>query len=173
MRTLSLRAPSVLYSKEGMFAVGMFSVLCHGCEHPLLSPSATGSVNEWMSDCVAVRDGAVVASGMYDGYGTIGVCEYAVDDTACWHEACWDVAGRPLTGFGVSRHAEDQGWFFDDGDHDLPDPRGVRGPLRVETVACVTADKSMAFDAFVVCAGSNRPVSIHLSFKEAANVRDR
>lgn len=40
-----------------------------------------------------------------------------------WHYACWHLAGEPHV-YSPSKMADDQGYFFGDGDHDLPDPFG-------------------------------------------------
>jgi len=110
--------------------MGFFSYLCKECGHPLLcAQAADKGINDWMTQAVALtpRGGRVI--GAYDGYGSVGGCEDLgcedLDNTACLHEACWEVAGKPeWSHYGsVSHFAPDQGWFFDDGAHDLIDPR--------------------------------------------------
>jgi hypothetical protein len=39
-----------------------------------------------------------------------------------YHRACWELAGKPEY-TGPSEGSRDQGWFFDDGAHDVLDPR--------------------------------------------------
>jgi len=39
-----------------------------------------------------------------------------------YHLSCWEKAGQPKEYSGESANAQDQGYFFDDGDHDMPDP---------------------------------------------------
>lgn len=109
--------------------MGFFSFLCKECGHPLLCVQATDKgINDWMTQAVALtpRGGRVI--GEYDGYGRVADCEDP-DNTACLHEACWEVAGKPeWSHYGsVSEHAPDQGFFFDDGAHDLIDPRIKEG----------------------------------------------
>lgn len=119
--------------------MGFFSSCCEGCGHPLLSPQATDPVNEWMSDGVAVFPDGSRATGVYDGYGNLDgplldrdgqltdrdwVGGPAVgSETTVWHQACWEAAGEPVDYRGESAPAEDQGWFFEDGAHSMPDPR--------------------------------------------------
>jgi hypothetical protein len=117
--------------------MGFSSVLCVACEHPLLSPAATNELNGWMSDVVVLHRSVGVLRGRYDGYGRVE--ELSEHDNAdaqrvdlwssrCWHEACWEVAGCPQDTDPPSPNADDQGWFFNRGDHDLADPRGGRSP---------------------------------------------
>jgi len=103
--------------------MGFFSANCKGCGHPALCENATNSINRWMTDVVALTPNGSILIGPYDGYGRIGIWEETVDyGNSVWHEACWEVAGKP--GYdGPSDSAGDQGWFFDDPDHDMADPR--------------------------------------------------
>lgn len=82
-----------------------------------------------MSDAVVLtnRGGRII--GEYDGYGRVGGDEDASEHGACLHFACWEKAGKPdFDHYGKpSAHAPDQGWFFDDGDHDMIDPRITEG----------------------------------------------
>ena len=103
--------------------MGFFSWDCNGCGHPLLSPDATNTVNQWMASVVAIDKRGHRVAGTYDGYGRAsGV---AIDPwnrgASCWHSACWHNAGRP-TDYRPSTLSDDQGWFFDDGEHDLGFP---------------------------------------------------
>jgi len=106
--------------------MGFWSKLCvsPGCGHPLLCVDATDEVNQWMSQAVAIdRDGSMNV-GEYDGYGRVGGAEDALasDDVTVWHRSCWELAGRPIEFTVAAEYAPDQGWFFDKGDHDVPDP---------------------------------------------------
>lgn len=107
--------------------MGFFSQICHHCSHPLLcAPATTEGVNEWMSKAVAVTPDGDFMSGEYDGYGRIGGSEYHEwERGTVWHRACWEVEGKSLDFQGESEGAKDQGWFFADGAHDLPDPRSM------------------------------------------------
>lgn len=116
--------------------MGFFSQDCEGCAHPALSEEATDAINAWMNDVVVVTPHGSVIRGSYDGYGTLtepggAQHEYAVGDgNTVWHTACWEKAGRPTDFRGSSRHSQDQGWFFGDGEHTVPDPRlGQDTPL--------------------------------------------
>jgi len=114
--------------------MGFFSYNCKGCDHPMLSEHATNGINSWMNEVIVLdKAKGVIAKGGYDGYGRIPQVEgddlYRVtyDEKtgdcleACWHEACWEKAGKP--GYdGSSKSAYDQGYFFDEGAHDVVDP---------------------------------------------------
>ena len=107
--------------------MGFFSYKCLGCDHPMLGPMATNKTNYWMSQVIAVfpNDKTWKGStweGQYDGYGRIGNLKLPYPlPCACWHRACWEKASRPKFE-KVSDNADDQGWFFDEGEHDLPKP---------------------------------------------------
>ena len=104
--------------------MGFFSANCEGCGHPLLCRRATGEVNAWMNRAVAITRGGSMLKGCYDGYGGLDGFADVVGDTTVWHQACWHVAGAPMDYRGASAPAPDQGWFFDDGAHDLREPAG-------------------------------------------------
>jgi hypothetical protein len=94
--------------------------------------ACTDDVNEWMSEAVSISPDGAVHIGTYDGYGRIDSAEEAVGCGATvYHRACWELEGRPVTFYGESTHSADQGWFFDVGEHDLPDPR-----LEPQPAAC-------------------------------------
>lgn len=105
--------------------MGFFSWDCNECGHPLLSPDATNTVNQWMASVVTMDKGGHTLTGTYDGYGRVSGTPIDYDpntlDACCYHRACWDNAGRP-TDYRPSTLSDDQGWFFDDGDHDLGFP---------------------------------------------------
>lgn len=105
--------------------MGMFSVMCAGgCGHPLLCGDAAGEASAWMTDGVAVTPQGSLVTGTYDGYGRLSGTDIAGEtDATAWHRACRENAGRPAGYLGPSDPAQDQGWFLDDGDHDMPDPR--------------------------------------------------
>lgn len=113
--------------------MGMFSYECKECGHPLLSPEATDDgINNWMSHGVALFEDGGRAMGTYDGYGRLGSTE-ELDGAACLHRACWEKAGKPeFDHYGEgSKSAADQGWFFDDGAHDMLDPRITENQDRI------------------------------------------
>ena len=112
--------------------MGFFSQDCHGCGHPALSSYVTSEVNAWMTQVVSISPPNEFSSGTpaemhigeYDGYGRVGGAEYAIgEDATIWHVACWELAMKPVGWQGESRRSADQGFFFDEGVHDLPDPR--------------------------------------------------
>jgi hypothetical protein len=116
--------------------MGFFSQDCTECGHPLLSPAATLPGNAWMSDGVAISarqqepDGRIdIHTGIYDGYGRLDDAAVVGFDATVWHRACWEVAGRPCDYRGPSPSSPDQGWFFADADHAVPEPTPRPAPL--------------------------------------------
>jgi hypothetical protein len=86
-----------------------------------------------MSRAVVLLQDGTHFVGEYDGYGSVGGFDDEDGDglagEVCLHEACWEKAGKPACCRyeSGSTSAADQGWFFDDGDHDLIDPRITEG----------------------------------------------
>jgi hypothetical protein len=109
--------------------MGFFSSNCEGCGHPLLSSHATNDINSWMEQVVAIKSNGSLIMGDYDGYGSIGGVECAIEDATVWHVACFKHAGRPYEYRGPSPRAHDQGYFFDDGDHDMAEPASAVLPF--------------------------------------------
>lgn len=106
--------------------MGFFSQKCHGCDHSILSLYSTNDINDWMRFAVSVSPSGEIHSGEYDGYGRVGGAEDAVGySNTVWHRACWKRAGCPMEYQGESPYAPDQGYFFNDGDHDMPEPKVV------------------------------------------------
>lgn len=115
--------------------MGFFSADCNGCNHPLLSEYATNPINQWMEQGVTIYENGSLIKGRYDGYGRYAMpsanepIEGALEGTV-WHEACWNAAGSPTDYRGVSPDSPDQGYFFDDGDHDMPEPTVPTAPAQ-------------------------------------------
>jgi hypothetical protein len=90
---------------------------------------AVNENNAWMNDVTAISEDGQVSSGKYDGYGRIldedgdSVAEFCLDHPQISHTLCWEAAGRPTEWTGGSVSSPDQGWFFDEGDHDMPPPQ--------------------------------------------------
>ena len=105
--------------------MGFFSANCNGCGHPILTSHRTNAINEWMNIGVAITPNGDIVTGWYDGYGNLDqqreFCAVG-HDTTVWHEACWVAAGSPAEYRGPSELSEDQGWFFEPGAHDMPEP---------------------------------------------------
>ena len=103
--------------------MGFFSQNCEGCGHPMLSWYVVNEINTWMMHGVAIEPDGSILKGHYDGYGRLDEHEYAIGDTnTIWHEACWQVAGCPTDYRGASKHAQDQGFFYNDPEHDMAEP---------------------------------------------------
>jgi|GEM_PF-2948750 len=110
--------------------MGFSSRICKHCGHSILSHhSVDAGINDWMKDVVVLQANGTRLIGEHNGYLSID-CEFA-DEVGpiyggVWvHEACWEVAGKPSydTYDGPSDDASDQGYCFEDGDHDMIDPR--------------------------------------------------
>jgi hypothetical protein len=78
-----------------------------------------------MVDGVALSPDGSVLKGEYDGYGCLDGREIneSTHEPACYHEACWELAGKPTEYDKPSESASDKGWFFNDKDHAMADPR--------------------------------------------------
>jgi len=102
--------------------MGFFSWDCKVCGHPLLCQDATEDKNEWMTQGVAlIADGSIL-KGEYDGYGRLD--EYDIgSNPEAYHEACYKLAGKPTEFEAPSRSSRDQGWFFEDNVHNMPEPQ--------------------------------------------------
>jgi hypothetical protein len=102
--------------------MGFFSWNCKGCGHPMLCSEAVLDKNKWMNDVVVLCKDGTVMRGSYDGYGRVN--EREIDDCSpeCYHQHCWDKAGRPIEYTGESQMSSDQGWFFDDNTHNITQP---------------------------------------------------
>jgi len=105
--------------------VGFFSWDCK-CGHPLLSNYVTNEVNGWMNQVVVLEPSGCLLKGDYDGYGKVGGREIDFDSQV-FHHACWELAGRPTQYTEPSPGSADQGFFFDAGDHDMPEPKKLSG----------------------------------------------
>lgn len=108
--------------------MGFFSSECTYCNKSILNPHSTNVTNAWMAQVVCIMPDGCFLKGTYDGYGRIdsqnGICltEYATDGNELFHYSCWVLAGNPREFTQESKHAADQGFFFDDEDYDIPDP---------------------------------------------------
>lgn len=119
--------------------MGFFSWKCKTCGHPALSHGATDvGINDWMTDVVVLSKDGSRNLGSYDGYGRAGCWDYGNSngEPCLYHRACWEVAGKPEY-TSPSKHSNDQGWFFADGDHDLLDPRKEHAPGTLERLSVV------------------------------------
>jgi len=96
----------------------------------MLSAYATNDVNSWMNDVVVIEHDGPILKGEYDGYGRVGEHEIRLyfsnlntfdNEPCCYHEACWRKIGGP-TDYKPSESSEDQGYFFNDPEHDMECP---------------------------------------------------
>lgn len=111
--------------------MGFFSWDCRGCGHPMLSVWATSPKNAWMREVVVVEHNGSIVVGEYDGYGRVGDHELkygpwtdnstCLNEPGCWHKACWVKEGGP-TDYAPSVGSGCQGFFFDEGEHDMEEP---------------------------------------------------
>ena len=109
--------------------MGLFSWDCKSCDHPMLSKHVTNHINEWMNEVVVIEHDGVMLEGSYDGYGRVGDDDIRVtysgheftNEPCCYHRSCWEKAGEPM-GYDPSQGSDDQGYFFNEGDHDMREP---------------------------------------------------
>ena len=89
----------------------------------MLSEYATNNINQWMNSAVVIESNGSTLKGEYDGYGRIDMEEisWEDDEPCCYHQACWEKAGKP-TEYSPSTPSHDQGFFFDEGDHNMEAP---------------------------------------------------
>lgn len=107
--------------------MGFFSDNCKHCTHPILCAHATQDKNGWMNEGVAITSRGSVLIGSYDGYGNLDGAEaIGFADNTVYHEACWEVLGKPMGYAGPSDNAADQGWFFDDDAHNWASPEEAK-----------------------------------------------
>lgn len=118
--------------------MGFFSWNCKRCDHPMLSHYAIDETNGWMNDAVIVGSDGSVGNGEYDGYGRVGEHDwesFARDHDWStgegapdfYHLACWEAEGKPTDYRDGSAGSRDQGFFFDEGDHDLSEQDAREG----------------------------------------------
>jgi hypothetical protein len=108
--------------------MGFFSWNCKACGHSILSHHAIESNNEWMTRAVILNSDGEIMRGEYDGYGRCGSYDYneSCGDPEMYHEACWEVIGKPTEFTGASESSRDQGYFFDDNVHNVHPPKDLR-----------------------------------------------
>ena len=129
--------------------MGFFSWECKKCGHSILSAEATNSVNDWMNKAIALdKDGSVVV-GFYDGYGRLWTdsgMEVELDFEPCiYHHDCWVAAGKPEFD-GPSDSAADQGWFFDEEDHNMTSPMAGK-PIPPESKPKLVENNLFSYEA--------------------------
>lgn len=123
--------------------MGFSTLDCKHCNHPVLDPRATDEgINEWMEEGVLMTaDGSRLMGKLNGEAHTLGDFDISMAGGVMAHKVCWELNGRPdYEAYEKdSRFSEDQGWFFDDGAHDLIDPRitdeAERARLLAEGVA--------------------------------------
>ena len=99
-----------------------FSWNCQSCNHPMLSPHATNKVNDWMTQVVVQFEDGTRMIGEYDGYGRVNGVSFNYDDSPeCYHFSCWEASGTPAYDC-ESISSRDQGYFFDEGEHNMAEP---------------------------------------------------
>ena len=84
-----------------------------------LSEETGGTAANVVRAQIAAR--AIFSAADLDAFAAV------VGDATVWHQACWKTAGSPMDYRGPSAPSPDQGWFFEDGAHDLPEPGTGRG----------------------------------------------
>lgn len=106
--------------------MGFFSYNCKCCGKSIVNSSAICPVTEWQSEFILFTNSGDVKSGRkYRGYG-FHDDDDLYENFTVYHKACWEHAGRPEYQ-GQSEGARDQGYFFEDKDHDFAPP-GTQNP---------------------------------------------
>jgi len=109
--------------------MGFFSWNCKSCGHPMLSPYVLSDINAWMNQVVVQFGNGTRLIGEYDGYGRVNDIEFDYGSKPeCYHLSCWKAEGEP--GYDCeSVTSRDQGFFFDDGEHDMKEPDANEGMI--------------------------------------------
>lgn len=95
--------------------MGFFSWNCKGCGKSIKAPYDLPASLDWHNTAVVLLSNGTRIIGEYDGYGRLGGWDYgdsSGEEPEMWHQRCWEGAGCPDY-TGASRHAEDQGYFYD------------------------------------------------------------
>jgi hypothetical protein len=88
----------------------------------MLSHYALEDQNKWMNEVIVMTDDGLRLVGEYDGYGRVNGLEIEWgEEPCCYHRDCWEVEGKPDY-TGPSKPSDDQGWFYEDGVHNIPSP---------------------------------------------------
>lgn len=104
--------------------MGFFSYNCHCCGKSIVNVYGRCPVTDWQTKFVLFTEHNDFYSDTYEGYGFEDYSDGY--DFTVYHKACWEHAGKP--GYlGPARYAGDQGYFFDDADHDFAPP-GTENP---------------------------------------------
>jgi hypothetical protein len=133
--------------------MGFFSWDCEVCGHPLLSPYASESINDWMCDGVAIESDGSILRGEYDGYGRLN--DHELSSPQVYHLACWELAGRPSEYTSESVSSRDQGYFFDEGAHSCACPKSMeecdehKKKGKIATELCNLSWKSVHDDCLI------------------------
>ena len=106
--------------------MGFFSWNCKGCGESIKAPYNLPKELTWQNSAVAyagLYDSDSVIYGSYSGYGMLetdhGEIGLDLDDVCIWHERCYEADLDMYPTEDYSRHAEDQGYFYDrPGDED-------------------------------------------------------
>lgn len=109
--------------------MGFFSWNCKVCGHSMLNPYSVNHTNGWMADVVVIEESGAILAGEYDGYGRVDGCDIDSNAPQCYHRKCWELAGRPTDYNEESSSSRDQGYFFDDADHDVSEPQTFKEAL--------------------------------------------
>ena len=109
--------------------MGFYSWDCKVCGHPMLSVYALEDKNEWMNHVVVIEEDGSILQGEYDGYGRVDDEDIESYKPECYHEHCWELAGKPTKYTKGSRSARDQGYFFPDDHHNIEPPEEIPAEL--------------------------------------------
>jgi hypothetical protein len=126
-----------------------------------------------MCESVAVMKDGRVVRGTYDGYGVIGQEEIRNDmerQYDVYHQACHHLAGEPTEYSGEpSEWADDQGYFFEERDYDIPRP--IREPLKFDPYVIIGPRRALVKEGKKVIEFSSRPKADNFIYKKKLSDR--
>ncbi len=98
--------------------MGFFSWNCKRCQMAIMNPYQVNEETSWLNDAVAITKDGSILKGSYDGYGRINdrdICMYDFD-FEMYHNACWELEGKPTEFTSPSKRANNQGHFIGEED---------------------------------------------------------
>jgi len=98
--------------------MGFFSWDCKKCGKSMRSSCVAG--DDLLSKVIVLEKDGSILKGEYDGYGRVltEYNEHEIDfhgdeEPECYHQHCWEEAGKPTKWSESSECSYDQGFFID------------------------------------------------------------
>lgn len=109
--------------------MGFFSNTCPHCNDSIKAPYGLTEEAAWQNAMTVILADGTKHEGLYNGYGrcetgsdvvdlqeTLSDAAWDVPDYAWFHTACYKAAGSPSVVVEPSKHATDQGYFYNHAD---------------------------------------------------------